>query len=205
MNTASVGRRSATLAGRGSLIAFGILVGLSLSGCTTVDGTNAMTDVGTFEREVMSETARGLGLIPRDQKEELTTRRGPLVLPRDTASLPAPVRANQSVLPADSDSVQIDTTNLSEEDLRRLRNARVVDLRSLSGRPLTEEEQRRLTARMQAANIAQLQGNSRPLYLPPEEYFTTVGSQELVCLAPNGNLVSLRDPSCPPELRNAQR
>ncbi len=70
---------------------------------------------------------------------------------------------------------------------------------------LTEEEQRRLTARMQAANIAQLQGNSRPLYLPPEEYFTTVGSQELVCLAPNGNLVSLRDPSCPPEVRNAQR
>jgi hypothetical protein len=205
MNTASVGRRSAIVAGRGGLIALTLVAALGLSACTTVEGTNALTDAGTFEREVMSETARGLGIIPRDEKEETNVRRGPLVLPRDTATLPAPTQATTSVLPPNSDTVQIDTSNLTEDDLQRLRNARVVDLRSIAGRPLTEDEARRLTARMQAANMAQTQTTNRPLYLPPEEYFTTVGDQQLVCLAGNGDIVPLTDPSCPAEVRNAHR
>jgi hypothetical protein len=96
--------------------------------------------------------------------------------------------------------VQIDTAGLSDEDLKRLRNARVVDLRTLSGRPLTDAEAKQLTARMTAA---QLKSGPRPLYLPPDEYFTVVGGKDTVCLAKNGDLVPLNDESCPPEIRKA--
>jgi hypothetical protein len=105
-----------------------------------------------------------------------------------------------ALLPVDSGKVQIDSTGLTEEDIKRLRNARVVDLRTLSGRPLTDVEARQLTARMKAAR---LKSGPRPLYLPPEEYFTTVKGQDLVCLAKNGDLVPLTDASCPPEIRKA--
>ena len=58
--------------------------------------------------------------------------------------------------------VRLDTPGHSEADIRRLRNARVVDLRTLDGRPLTDEEARKLTARMTAAmprvSTAMLQG-----------------------------------------------
>src|SRR5690606_17270198 len=95
----------------------------------------------------------------------------------------------------------IDASNLTEEDLRRLRNARVItDPRSMSGRPLTSEETRMLTARMQMAQVRQ---GSRPLYIPPDKYFTTVRGQELVCMAASGELVPLNDPSCPPAIRAA--
>src|SRR5690606_22189402 len=90
----------------------------------------------------------------------------------------------------------------SEDDLKRLRNARVVDLRTLSGRPLTDAEARQLTARMTAA---QLKSGPRPLYLPPDEYFTTVGGKDTICLAKNGELVPLDDAACPEEIRKALR
>ena len=103
-------------------------------------------------------------------------------------------------LPVDTKNAQIDARNLTEDDIKRLRNARVVDLRTIDGRPLTDEESRQLTARFKAAKLAP---GARPLYLPPEEYFTTVKGQDLVCLAPNGELVPLSDKSCPPEIRKA--
>ena len=106
------------------------------------------------------------------------------------AALPPPTTSLASQLPANSDTVQIDTANLSQEDMRRLRNARVVDLRSLSGRPLTEEEARALTARMQAGNMAVSTNTKRPLYLPPDEYFTRVGDADLVCMNTSNQLVS---------------
>lgn len=190
---------------RAGLAALGLAATLALGACTTIEGANALTDFGTFEREVMNTTARGVGLIPGDPpKEDLTAARAPLALPRDPSALPTPtVQAGASQLPADSSKVQIDTANLTAADIENLRNARVVDLRSLSGRPLTEAEINQMTARMRAANM-QVTGNTkRPLYLPPAEYFTRVGDAQLVCRAANGDLVSLRDDRCPADVRRA--
>jgi hypothetical protein len=185
----------------------GLLLALALAACTTVEGTNALTDVGTFEREVMSSTARGVGLIPGEApKEDLTKPRAPLVLPASAQALPSPSStAAVAQLPANSDTVQIDTTNLSEADIQRLRNAKVVDLRSVSGRPLTEAEARALTARMQRANMSVSVNTDRPLYMPPEEYFTRVGDSEMVCSIGNGQIVSINDPKCPESVRKAIR
>jgi hypothetical protein len=136
----------------------------------------------------------------------LTAARAPLVLPRSGNNLPAPsTQVAAAQLPADSNTVQIDTSNLSEADIQRLRNAKVVDLRSLSGRPLTPEEARALTARMSAAGMQVTGTTSRPLYLPPDEYFTRVGSADLVCRSPAGELVPLSDARCPEEVRKALR
>ena len=203
MRSDSTGRRPAVLGvTRTGLISAALLLGLSLSACTTTEGTSAVSDFGTFEREVMTSTLQGLGMIDREEKEESNVRRGPLVLPK-TASLPAPATGSKAdLLPEDSNNVQIDTAGLSEEDLKRLRNARVVDLRTMAGRPLTDVEAKQLTARMTAA---QLKGGPRPLYLPPEEYFTVVGGKDMVCLAKNGDLVPLSDKSCPEEIRKALR
>jgi hypothetical protein len=45
---------------------------------------------------------------------------------------------------------------------------------------------------------------NRSIYTPPEEYFTvTANQQDLVCLAAGGDLVSVNDPACPPEIRKA--
>lgn len=187
---------------RCAFAATALLMAIGLGACTTVEGTNALVDASTFEREVATETLQGLGLIGRESKPTIETPRAPLVLPKDSNALPAPRTANNELLPEDSDTVQIDVSNISEEDLRRLRNARVVDLRSKGGRPLTEIETRQLTARMTAAQLTPSRG-SRPLYLPPDEYFTTVGGLDLICLAANGDLVPLDDPSCPPEIRAA--
>ncbi|KKB08721.1 hypothetical protein VE26_01160 [Devosia chinhatensis] len=190
---------------RAALAALGLLAVLALGACTTVEGTNAMGDFRTFEREVLNTTARGVGLIPGEEpKEDLTAARAPLVLPRNQAALPTPTtQAASAQLPVDSSRVQLDTANLSAADIENLRNARVVDLRSLSGRPLTEAEINQMTARMRASNM-QVTGNaSRPLYLPPAEYFTRVGDAQLVCRASNGDLVSLRDDRCPAEVRRA--
>jgi len=149
----------------------------------------------------MTSTLQGLGMIDREAKEETNQRRAPLVMPKQTASLPAPeAETKAALLPADSNTVQIDTAGLSDEDMKRLRNARVVDLRTIAGRPLTDAEARQLTARMTAA---QLKGGARPLYLPPEEYFTVVGGTDMVCLAKNGDLVTLDDKACPEEIRKA--
>lgn len=206
MRIALFGQSAAvSAAARAGLAALGLVASLALTACTTVEGTNAMTDFGTFEREVMNTTARGVGLIPGEApKEEPTAARAPLVLPKSTAGLPAPsTQVAAAQLPANSDTVQIDTTNLSEADLRLLRDARVVDMRTLGGRPLTEAEARQLTARMQAANMAVTANNERPLYLPPAEYFTRVGDSQLVCRAASGELVPLRDDRCPADVRRA--
>lgn len=205
MLSGKTGRRpSFSAVSRGRLLVLGLVVGVGLSACTTTEGTNALSDVGTFEREVATETLKGMGLMDRELKDENVVPRGPLVIPKSAATLPAPAdpKADKvsSLLPEDSKTVQIDTTNLSEADLSRLRNARVVDLRTIDGRPLTETEARQLTARMKAAK---LQSGPRPLYLPPEEYFTTVGGKDTVCLAANGELVPLSDQACPPEVRKA--
>lgn len=202
MRSISTGRRPATSAvTRLTLLSLGLAAGLGLSACTTTEGTNAMTDFSTFEREVMTSSLQGLGIIGKEEKEETGQRRAPLALPKDPDALPLPQeKVEVAALPEDSDSVQIDTTGLTEEDLKRLRNARVVDLRTLSGRPLTEEETRQLTARMTAAS---LKSTPRPLYLPPEEYFTHVEGQDLVCMTKGGELVPLQHPDCPYEIKEA--
>ncbi|WP_297104045.1 hypothetical protein [uncultured Devosia sp.] len=196
---------AASAAMRLGLAALGLVAGLALSACTTVEGTNAMGDFGTFEREVLNTTARGVGLIPGDPpKEDLTAARAPLVLPKSDASLPAPTtQVAAAQLPANSDTVQLDTTNLTQADIALLRNARVVDMRTLGGRPLTEAEARQLTARMVQANMAVTANNERPLYLPPAEYFTRVGDAQLVCRAASGELVPLSDDRCPADVRRA--
>jgi hypothetical protein len=186
------------------MAAAALLLALAVSACTTVEGTNALTDPGTFEREVMTSTLQGLALVPKEEKPEHVERRGPLVMPKSGTVAPAPQQETQlAALPKDSDTVQIDTSNLSEADMTRLRNARVVDLRSLSGRPLTEDEARQLTARMNAANIANRGNTKKPLYIPPDEYFVTVGGRDLICRTSTGDLVRLDDPKCPPQVRKA--
>ncbi len=47
-------------------LAIVLLTGVGLSACTTTEGTNAFTDFGTFEREVMTSTAQGIGLVPQE-------------------------------------------------------------------------------------------------------------------------------------------
>jgi hypothetical protein len=184
-------------------ITLGLAAAFMLSACTTTEGTNAMTDFGTFEREVMTSTLTGFGVIGKgEEKDEDVQPRGPLVLPKDARSLPAPSTGETSVasLPVDSDRVQIDTTGLSDEDLKRLRNARVVDLRTVSGRPLTDAESKQLTARMTAAR---LKPGARPLYLPPEEYFFNLEGTDLVCMSKSGELVPVNSNECPKEIREA--
>ena len=186
---------------RGGLLAASLVLALGLGACTTTEGTNALTDIATFEREVAIETMQGMGMMEREQKNEDLSPRGPLVMPK-SAALPPPQQGSRSaaLLPEDSSKVRIDASGLSQEDISRLRNARVVDNDTLDGRPLTEEETRKLTARMTAARRA---SGPRPLYMPPVEYFTTVKGQDTVCLARNGDLVPINDPSCPPEIRKA--
>jgi hypothetical protein len=208
MRIGLTGQKSALEAlNRSGMVALGMVLALALSACTTVEGTNALTDFGTFEREVMTTTARGVGLLPGEApKADITSPRAPLVLPASGQALPAPSPETAvDQLPVDSDTVRIDASNLTEADLQRLRNAKVVDLRSLSGRPLTEQEARTLTARMRAANMSVTTTSKRPLYLPPDEYFTRVGNAELVCSTPGGELVSINDPKCPEAVRKAIR
>ena len=196
------GRRFAALAmTRAAMAGAALLLAGGLGACTTVEGTNAMTDFGTFEREVMTSTLQGLGAVPQETKEPLATRRGPLVMPKANAAMPAPQTTDvaEAELPKDSTNVQIDMSQISEDDLMRLRRARVVDLRTTSGRPLTEAETRQLTARFQGA---QVQGK-RSLIIPPDEYFTVINGTELICLAEDGSLVSLSDRKCPTAIRRA--
>jgi hypothetical protein len=178
-----------------------MLVAGGLSACTTTEGTNAFVSADTFEHEVMTPTAQGLGLVPKDVKPDPTNRRGPLVLPKSTAVLPAPEqeRTDLAALPEDSDKVTVNTAGLTPAELQQLKDARVVDTHTPDGRPLTSDELRKLTAKMKAARLA----TKRSIFVPPESYFATVsGGNNLVCLAKNGELVAVTDPSCPPELRS---
>ena len=67
-----------------------LLVAAGLSACTTTEGTNAFTDLATFEREVMTSTAQGVGLVPKEEKPDPTNPRGALVMPKSGQALPAP-------------------------------------------------------------------------------------------------------------------
>lgn len=187
------GRRAAALG------AF-LLVSTGLSACTTTEGTNAFTDFGTFEREVMTPTAQGIGLVPKDVKPDPTNPRGPLVLPKDN-SLPPPEKETAvAALPEDSAQPKIDTTGMTQDDINRAKLVRIVDLNTPDGRPLTQAEFQKLTSRMKAYQVNQ----KRSIFVPPEEYFTVSGGQQnLICLAKNGDLVAVNDPNCPIELRNA--
>src|SRR5262249_23142117 len=100
----------ASTCGRG-ISASALLLGtMGLSACTTTEGTNAFTSVGTFESEVMDKTAQGLGLIPAPVKPDPTNPRGPLVIPKDTQDLPPPTTDTATAqLPADDSTPKIDT------------------------------------------------------------------------------------------------
>jgi hypothetical protein len=197
------GQRWAKLALRGALFGSLILMGPLLNACTTTEGTNALVDPVTFEREVMRPTLEGLDILPKSEKPPPNIRRGPLVMPKQTAYLPPPTTQDVAALPPDNGAVQIDTTGLTDQDMQRLRNARVVDLNTLAGRPLTAAEQKQLTARMQMAHMDIATNSERPLAMPPASYFTNVGGKDTVCKAANGELVSLNDKRCPDAIRNA--
>ena len=188
------GRRAASVAAI-------VLVAMGLSACTTTEGTNAFTDIGTFEREVMTSTAQGIGLVPKEEKPDPTNPRGALVMPKAGQPLPAPTEDTAvAMLPEDSNSVKIDTTGLTEADLARAKRTKVVSLQTPDGRPLTQAELKALTARMKEFRVSQ----QRSIFTPPEEYFSvTANQQDLVCLAASGELVSVNDPACPPEIRKA--
>ena len=178
-----------------------VLVAAGLSACTTTEGTNAFTSAQTFETEVMDSTAQGLGLIPKPVKPDPTNPRGPLVIPKSTGVLPPPETDTVTAqLPEDSAQPKIDTNGLSNADVERLRHVRVVDVNTPDGRPLTAAELKKMTARMKGFTL----NSKRSIFTPPEQYFSlTAGQQDLVCLAKNGDLVSVNDPSCPIEIRNA--
>ncbi|WP_036220836.1 hypothetical protein [Maritalea myrionectae] len=187
-----------------------VLLGVSLLGlaaCTTVEGTNAFKDGNTFEREVMSETLRGLGVLEREEKEDISAPRAPLVLPKDTKFLPIPTETATASLPEDSDEVRLDETQLTENEIKLIRGARVADLSDAQGRAFTPKEAQEVARRFREQRLAYQKalksGDKRPLYLPPEKYFTKVGGQDLICLAENGDLVPLDSPLCPPEIREA--
>jgi hypothetical protein len=150
---------------------------------------------------VMTPTVQGLGLVPKEVKPDPTNRRGPLVLPRSTAVLPAPedTPTDVAALPEDSDKATINSSALTPAEMQQLRDARVVDTHTPDGRPLTAEELRKLTAKMKSAKLS----TKRSIFVPPESYFGTVaGANNLVCLAKNGELVAVNDPSCPPDVRS---
>ena len=188
------GRRAATVAAI-------LLVAAGLSACTTTEGTNAFTDFGTFEREVMTSTAQGVGLVPQEVKPDPTNPRGPLVLPKSGQPLPAPTEdVAVAMLPEDSNSVKIDSTGLSADELARAKRTKVVSLQTPDGRPLTAAEAQALTARMKEYRVSR----QRSIFTPPEEYFSvSANQQDLVCLTAGGELVSVNDPACPPEIRKA--
>ena len=178
------------------------LVSLGLSACTTTEGTNAFTSAQTFETEVMDKTAAGLGLIPQEVKPDPTNPRGPLVMPKDTKTLPPPEKETQVAdqLPVDSAQPKVDTAGLSTADIERIRHVRVVDVNTPDGRPLTAAELQKLTGKMKAYQLS----SKRSIFTPPEQYFTLAsGQQDMVCLAKNGDLVSVNDPNCPLEIRKA--
>ena len=188
------GRRTASVAAI-------LLVAMGLSACTTTEGTNAFTDIGTFEREVMTSTAQGIGLVPKEEKPDPTNPRGALVMPKSGQPLPAPTEDTAvAMLPEDSSAVKIDATGLTDAELARAKRTKVVSLQTPDGRPLTQAELKALTARMKEFRVSK----QRSIFTPPEEYFAvTANQQDLVCLAASGDLVSVNDPACPPEIRKA--
>ena len=203
MTTDDTGRRAAPMAAILKPLAALVLVMLlpALAACTTAEGTNALVDPGTFEREVMDTTLQGLDIIPPPPAKVDKRQRTPLVLPKQMAQLPPPTKSDSAALPVDSNNPQISTAGLSQADLQHLRNARVIDLQSLDGRPLTDTERKDMTSLMAAANVRT--DGARPLYLPPVSYFSSYKGKDAVCKADDGTLVSLQDSRCPVKIRNA--
>jgi len=116
--------------------------------------------------------------------------------------LPPPEKSTQiaAQLPVDSATPKVDTAGMSQADVERIRHVRVVDVNTPDGRPLTAAELQKLTAKMKAFQFS----SKRSIFTPPEQYFTlSGGQQDMVCLAKNGDLVSVNDPSCPIEIRKA--
>lgn len=179
----------------------GIAAALSLAVCTTIEGTNALTDPLTFEREVLRTTLSGVGVIDQETKEPTAIERSPLVLPAAGATPPPPSQSVASI-PEDSNRVTIDPSGLTAADLEMLQRGRVIGSGSVSGRALTDAETRQLAARIAAYRRSQGL-EERSIYLPPEQYFSQVGNESLICLAANGDLVSVTDPQCPPDVRAA--
>ena len=188
------GRRSATLAAL-------LIVSAGLSACTTTEGTNAFTSFDTFEHEVMDTTAQGVGLIPAPVKPDPTNPRGPLVMPKSTADLPPPTTdTTTAMLPADSDKVSVDTSQLNQADIERIRKVRVVSTETPDGRPLTAAEFKQMVGRLKTFQISK----KHSIFTPPEQYFSvTNGQADLVCLSSTNVLVPVNDPTCPPEIRQA--
>ena len=188
---------------RAAALAAILLASATLSACTTTEGTNAFSDFGTFDREVLTATAQGVGLVPKEVKPDPTNPRGPLVLPKDTANLPPPETSKDTdvaMLPTDSDQSKIDTTGLSQAQVNQARHARIVDLNTPDGRPLTAEELKQLTGKMKDVQYR----TKRSIFVPPEDYFSVSANHDnLVCLAKDGTLVAVNDPSCPIEIRKA--
>lgn len=178
------------------------LLAASLSACTTIEGTNALSDVGTFEREVGQETLKGLGMVPREAKEPIKTPRGMLALPKEGLAVPPPSEdLEAAMIPTDSDAAKIDTSGLTDDQIRRIRSIIVFDGLSKSGRKLTNAEIAQVTKNIEAGRL-RIDRADAPLWVPDQSYFTTsVNGQDAVCLAANGDLVSLDDPACPPEIR----
>ncbi len=188
------GRHTATLAVL-------LLVSVGLSACTTTEGTNAFTSPQTFETEVMDKTAQGLGLIPAPVKPDPTNPRGPLVIPRDTNVLPPPETDTKvAELPVDNSQPQIDTNGLSQSDIERLRHVRVVDVNT----PRRPSADRRRVADADLAHEG-LHAQFEALDLHPARavFLGRRRQKDLVCLAKDGDLVSVNDPNCPLEIRNA--
>ncbi len=191
------GKRLFGLAGAITLLA------VSLSACTTIEGTNALSDVGTFEREVGQETLKGLGVIPRETKQPIKTPRGLLALPKEGVAVPPPSEESGiAMIPTDHDRAKLDTTGLSDEEVSRIRSIIVFDGIADSGRKLTNAEIAQITSNIEAGKL-RINNASAPLWVPDQSYFSvsTVGGQDAVCLAANGDLVPLEDPACPPEIR----
>lgn len=173
----------------------------ALAACTTSEGTNAFVDPSVFEHEVMDTTLQGLDILPQPPAKVDKKDRAPLVLPKNMAALPPPTTSVPHGLPTDSDNPQINTAGLSKADLQHLRNARVIDLQALDGRPLTDAERKQLTARLAEAHVAA--NTTRPLTLPPVSYFSDYKGKDAVCKAKDGTLVALSDKRCPVKIRNA--
>lgn len=178
------------------------LLAASLSACTTIEGTNALVDAGTFEREVGKETLKGLGMIPSETKAPIKTPRSLLALPKKGVAVQAPTEDMETaMIPTDSDKAKIDTSGLSDEQLRRIRSIIVFDGLAQSGRQLTDAEIAQVTKNVEAGRLRIDRGDP-PLWVPDQSYFESgLGPQDAVCLAKNGDLVSLDDPACPPEIR----
>ncbi len=179
------------------------ILATALAACTTIEGTNALVDPGTFEREVGQETLKGLGVIPRETKAPIKTPRGLLALPKEGVPVAPPSEeVDVAMIPTDHDKAKIDTTGLSEADLARIRSIIVFDGHAVSGRKLTDAEIAQVTAKVQSGKLRIDKGDA-PLWVPDQSYFTmSVNGQDAVCLAANGDLVPINDPACPAEIRD---